>query len=96
MDGWSPVNINVKVHINLFFVLFFFCVYCVALFLKVYWKAFLALFQLLDLEKKKTQTQQYRSHENYYTVLPAVVQSWNFDLPAYIGGEAGRLIISTV
>ena len=53
MDGWSPVNINVKVHINLFFVLFFLCVYCVALFLKVYWKAFLALFQLLDLEKKK-------------------------------------------
>ena len=95
MDGWSPVNINVKVHINLFFVLFFFvCVLCGVIFKSV----LKSVFSIISAAGfgKKTQTQQYRSHENYYTVLPAVVQSWNFDLPAYISGEAGRLIISTV
>ena len=38
---------------TLFFLFFFFSfAYCVDLFLKVYWKAYLALFRTLDFEKK--------------------------------------------
>ena len=70
-----------------YFVLFFFFLffaYCVVLFLKVCWKAYLALFWPPDLEKKK------QKHGSAVRILQAVAQSWNFDL--CYGGEAGKLI----
>ena len=50
LDGWPTANIVLKVH-TLFF-LFFFFAYYVVLLLTVYWKADLALFLRLDLEKE--------------------------------------------
>ena len=50
MNGWPTADIFVKFP-TLFFLFFFFSfAYCVELFLKVYWQAYLALFRPLDFE----------------------------------------------
>ena len=52
--------------------------------LKVYWKAYLALFRPLDLEKKK---HKHRSTVRVKIIISllrvVVVQNWNFDLSAW-------------
>ena len=68
---------------------FFFFVYCVVLYLKVYWKAYLALFQPLDLEKKNTNT-AVRVKIIISLLRVVVVQNWYFDLSAW--NLTGKLI----
>ena len=65
-------------YVVLSFFLFFFA-YCVVLFLKVYWKAYLALFRPPDLEKKKTKT------KHKYGIV-VCIQSTE------LSGETGNLI----
>ena len=80
----------VKVHTLFFLFSSFFFAYCVVLFLKEYWKEYLALFRPPDLEKKNKYGSAIRMK---FIILQAVVQSWNFaDFYLYIGGETGKLI----
>ena len=76
---------------GLYFVfLFFFCflVLCSVIFKSVLESIF-SIISATGLIQKKSQTRQCSSHENYYTVLRAVVESRKFDV--YIGGEAGKI-----
>ena len=91
LDGWPIANMVLKVH-TLFFLFFFFFVYYVVLLLTAYWKADLALFRRLDLEKKKTKT------KNKYGLVQFAWKLLFFgpykyraekDFDLYIGGKTG-------
>ena len=66
--------------------------------LKVYWKAYLALFRPLDLEKKKAQTRQYSSRENYYKLTSggssAELKFWSIGVE--LNQQSNKFVFSTV
>ena len=78
LDGCPTANIVLKVHTLFFLFFFFFFAYYVVLLLTVYWRADLALFLRLDLEKEKNKEQIWPSAVRLkIIILRAVIQSWN-------------------
>ena len=67
-----------------------FFAYCAVLSLKLYWKAYLALFRPLDLERKHKHGSTVRVKILISLLRVVVVQNWNFDLSA--GNLTGKLI----
>ena len=93
VDGWPTANIVLKVHTLFFLFFFFFFAYYVVLLLTVYWKADLALFWCLDLEKDQNKEQIWPGAVRLkIIILRTLIQSWNFaDFDLHICGETGKL-----
>ena len=90
-NGWvthCEYRLEVLYFVLLFFLFSFAC--CVLLFLKAYWKAYLALFGPLDLEKKRWKHKHGSTVSVKIIMLRTVVQNRNFDL--WEGKLTGKLI----